>query len=68
MNSWTPEVEVVTLRAEDGTYETLIHGGRLDGQKFPVQGNVKKFHATVCRLVRVSAWPRAVKKRRGEAA
>jgi hypothetical protein len=47
-----PDVEVITLRAADGTFQTILNGGRLDGDRFTTADDPDAQHDAACLLVR----------------
>ena len=54
----TPGVEVVTVRTQDGRFQTELHGGRLDGDSFLCARNPAEQHERACLLARMAAWPK----------
>ena len=53
--SYLQGMEVVTERMDDGSYVTVIFGGRLDGERFecgPDGGAAESQHRRACQLVR----------------
>jgi hypothetical protein len=50
-----PGLEVVTVRTEDGTFETQIHGGRLDGERFVCAEDADGQHEAAVVMVRLVA-------------
>lgn len=50
-----PGVEVVTVCADDGKFETFFHGGRLDGERFAgIEQDSNAQHERACRLARLA--------------
>lgn len=49
----SPEVEVKTSRRADGKYETILNGGRLDGERFVSRD--PRQHGWAVRFARSSA-------------
>ena len=60
-----PGVEVVTDQTATG-WETVIHGGRLDGERFASAGDPEQEHRRACLLARMSGWGRRRVRVRGE--
>jgi len=50
-----PGVEVVTEPTAAG-WQTTIHGGKLDGERFPSAGDPEQQHHKACVLARMSGW------------
>jgi hypothetical protein len=57
-------VEVITLRGADGKVVSMLHGGRLDGERFVGEGDAADQHERACRLARLAAWPLGRRRRR----